>query len=703
MLRKKVFVLAFVTMLVCFAAMPLAQALTKVGKFAYVTENGQIDAYVYDPASGRLRSIQSVPYTGPVNNPIRVNPTSKFAYAPTTCGNGSGNPSPLYGFKVGTNGTLTTLPGFPLSVPASDMAFTPNGKFAYTVDYCANNVDEYSVNATTGALTSIGSFGTNTAGGNVVITSKGTFVYIPNVNTTGTVSVYAINPTTGLLTSITGSPFVTGTQGPEYAVLTPNGKFLLVYSFDGSTAVFAINATTGALIAVAGSPFSGPANVPGGYATIDPTGHFYYAALISSSGVAAYSINQTTGALTQVSGSPFAAGSAAFGVTVDPGGKYLYVTNQGSNESPVFVFFIDPTTGALTEVLSEGLVGQQGALVTFTTGTAAVKYTPTFAYATNSGSKSIAELSIASGGLTVTGTLTDANGPQTSAASSDNKFFYTGNANGSISEYKIGSTGALSKIRGSPITGLTNPVALAIRSFDTNSCGPYNWLYAVDQAANDIDVYDRNPTTGVLSLSSVASSNGNSPSAMAVDPFGAFTLVANTVSNDIYIGEPCVGFLSSVAAGAGPVAMTIDPSNQFVYAANSGDNTVSAYSLTLASPYLTAISGSPFAAGTAPSAVVAEPYGRYLYVANSGDNTISAYSINAFTGALTPITGTFSAPGEPVALNVSNDGKYLYVIEKSAGELQQFTINADGTLTNAGGAGLGTAGATSVTTIGTYK
>jgi 6-phosphogluconolactonase len=102
--------------------------------------------------------------------------------------------------------------------------------------------------------------------------------------------------------------------------------------------------------------------------------------------------------------------------------------------------------------------------------------------------------------------------------------------------------------------------------------------------------------------------------------------------------------------------------------------------------------------------VLVEPSGRYLYVANSGDNTILAYGIDPRTGGLTPITGTFSAPGEPVALSVSNDGKLLYVIEKSAGELQQFTINADGTLTNAGGSGLDTAhAATSIATTGTYK
>jgi 6-phosphogluconolactonase (cycloisomerase 2 family) len=190
--------------------------------------------------------------------------------------------------------------------------------------------------------------------------------------------------------------------------------------------------------------------------------------------------------------------------------------------------------------------------------------------------------------------------------------------------------------------------------------------------------------------------------AAAVDPFGAFALALETATNDVLITIPFTGIVGSIATGLSPVAITIDPTSQFVYVANSGDNTVSAYTLSLGSPYMTQI-GSAVAAGTTPSAVVAEPYGRYLYVANSGDNTISAYSINAFTGALTPISGSFSAPGEPVALSVSNDGKYLYVTEKSAANLQQFTINADGTLTNAGGAGLGTAGATSITTIGTYK
>ncbi len=122
----------------------------------------------------------------------------------------------------------------------------------------------------------------------------------------------------------------------------------------------------------------------------------------------------------------------------------------------------------------------------------------------------------------------------------------------------------------------------------------------------------------------------------------------------------------------------------------------------LSSPYLTTLPGSPWTVGTTPSALVTDPWGNYLYVANSGSNAISAFAIDLLSGALTAISGTFSTAGSPNALAVSNNGSLLYVTNKNIGELQQFTINSDGTLTLAGGGAVGTS-PTSVTTIGTYK
>ena len=685
MLRRRFIVLACLTTLICFALLPAAQAVTKVGRYAVVLENERIATYAFDPTTGKLRIIQSVAASS--YSLLTVHPTNKFVYVTT----GSNS---IAGYRIGTTGLLTALPGspFPTAFTWQGIFFTPTGKFGYTQSYQNSNGEIFSVNTTTGALTSLGPVALGSGTSDLAITAKGNFIYAANAGSS-TISGFAINPTTGALTAVPGSPL---SAGPGCATdwVHPSGKFLYGENFDGSISAYSINSTTGALTQIAGSPFPGPPYAGNSSMRGTPNGHFLYVGP-NGGGVGAFSINQTTGALTAVTGSPFAAGSKTFVAIADPGSKFLYVENNGAGEVPLFIFSIDPSTGALTQTGAQGLVGASALWLGFTTGIAAVKYTPTFGYATNSGSNSITELSIASGGLTfITGSpLADSSGPQASVATSNGKFVYTGNSNGSISEYKVGSTGALARIAGSPIKGLTNPTALVFSPY-------YNWLYAMDPAASLVDVYTSNATTGKLTFFT-STGDSNNVQAAAVDPFGDFTLALETATNDVNIGIPFTGFVGTIATGLSPVAITIDPTSQFVYVANSGDNTVSAYTLSLASPYMTQI-GSAVAAWTTPSAIVAEPYGRYLYVANSGDNTISAYSINAFTGALTPITGTFSAPGEPVALSVSNDGRYLYVIEKSAGELQQFTINADGTLTNAGGAGLGTA-PTSITAIGTYK
>lgn len=684
--RIRLIALACLIALVSFAALPAAQAVTKVGRYAYALENGSIAAYAFDPTTGQLRIIQSV--AASAYSLLTVHPSNKFVYVTT------GSDS-IAGFKIGTTGLLTPLSGspFPTAFAWQGIFFTPTGKFGYTQSYQSSDGEIFSVNTTTGALTSLGTVALGSGTADLAITTKGNFIYAANYGSS-TISGFAINPTTGALTAVPGSPF---SAGPGCATdwVHPSGKFLYGENFDGSISAYSINAATGALTQIAGSPFPGPPF--GGNSSMRgiPNGHFLYVGP-NGGGVGAFSINQTTGALTAVTGSPFAAGSNTFVAIADPSSKFLYVENSAGGEVPLFIFSIDPSTGALTQTGAQGLVGAQALWLGFTTGTAAVKYTPTFAYATDSGSKAISELSIASGGLTVTRTLTDTNGPQASVATANEKFefVYTGNSNGSISEYKVGSTGALTKIKGSPIKGLTNPTALVFSPY-------YDWLYVMDPAASLIDVYTSNATTGALTFFT-STGDPNNVQATAVDPFGAFALAVETTTNDVLITIPYVGIEGSIATGLSPVAITIDPTSQFVYVANSGDNTVSAYNLSLAGPYMTQI-GSAVAAGATPSAVLAEPYGQYLYVANSGDNTISAYSISAFTGQLTPI-GPFSTVTEPTALAVSNDGKYLYVTGASAGEVQQFTINSGGTLTNAGGTGLGSAtGATSITTIGTYK
>jgi 6-phosphogluconolactonase (cycloisomerase 2 family) len=707
MLIKNFWIFVCVMVVICLT-LPVAQAATKVSKYAYVAQNDEIVTYTINPDGG-LRIVQAIASgqatpAQTAGTPF-VSPSNKFVYNLTGV-NGSQS---IWGYKIGSNGTLTQIAGSPFaSTGATSLAFIPNGKFAYAVDWTPNSetyseyVEEFSVNTSTGALTSIGTVFSGQDTVDVVVNAKGTFAYVVNIMSQS-ISTFSINPTTGLLTAITGSP-VSVPGAPVVDLLSANGKYLFSVNFasshqTGSISVFTVNAKTGALTLLSNNLFPSGWGYSGGNATLDPSGKFLYvgSAISGEDGLDAFSVDEANGTVAPIG--LYSAGTGTYGVTTDASTGFLYVSNDSgiADEPPLFVFSITPGTGVLTEVATYGVDGQFGGLsVALASGTARAVYSPSFAYATDSGSKSVSELSIAGGGLTVTGTLTDTNGPQASTATPGGEFFYTGNSNGSISEYKVGKTGTLAKIKGSPIKGLTNPVSLVFSPF-------YDWLYALDPTAGFIDVYTSNPTTGVLTYST-STSDTNNPQAAAVDPFGAFALAVETATDDVLITIPYVGLVGTVPTGLSPVAITIDPTSQFVYVANSGDGTVSAYNLSLDSPYLTQI-GAAVPAGTTPLAVLAEPYGHYLYVANSGDSTISAYSINAFSGALTPVSGSpFSTVSGPSALSVSNDGKYLYVTGPTADELQQFTINSDGTLSNAGGTGLGAAtGATSITTVGTYK
>ena len=113
-----------------------------------------------------------------------------------------------------TTGALTSTGTISGNCPGlcfpSSVVVDPSGKFAYVANggrlVVPYSVAMYTINATTGALTSIG---TIAAGGDpvsVAVDPAGKFVYVATANATpgsaGSVSMYAINATTGALTSI---------------------------------------------------------------------------------------------------------------------------------------------------------------------------------------------------------------------------------------------------------------------------------------------------------------------------------------------------------------------------------------------------------------------------------------------------------------------------------------------------------------------
>jgi 6-phosphogluconolactonase (cycloisomerase 2 family) len=159
-----------------------------------------------------------------------------------------------------------------------------------------------------------------------------------------------------------GNIFLTGGTNPNFVAVTPAGRFVYVTnSGSSSVSAYSINPLTGALTRIdADSAAAGIQNFQAGLSpysvTVDPSGRFSYVTNSGSSSITAYTINAGTGALTQVlcgagagcSGDYFLAGSMPSSVSVDPTGRFAYVTNALSNNASVYGIVAE--TGALSSI-----------------------------------------------------------------------------------------------------------------------------------------------------------------------------------------------------------------------------------------------------------------------------------------------------------------------------------------------------------------
>src|SRR5947207_842004 len=227
--------------------------------------------------------------------------TPKFAVA----ANFSDTTLSVYGVNA-TTGVLTEVANSPFdTVAGGPWGVVVNQRLGNVFYVASDNgtgvIEAFSVNNTTGALTSLGSV---TAG---VLTSRVTSIAV-------TLTGYTINTTSGAITPIaTGFPIaltnpIQITSNPQLTQL-----FVSEETDPANIDSFTINATTGQLTAAAGSPFQqGDA---GDGLAVDPSGKFVYGANCSSGDIAAATIG-TNAALTTIPGAPFPAGACSASVAV---------------------------------------------------------------------------------------------------------------------------------------------------------------------------------------------------------------------------------------------------------------------------------------------------------------------------------------------------------------------------------------------------
>jgi 6-phosphogluconolactonase (cycloisomerase 2 family) len=312
-------------------------------------------------APGTTLITAAYPGTTIVSPPQTLTVKSAYAYATNTAA-----PAVLgtiSQYSIGLDGTLMALA--PASVPAGYNAFSiainPAGTYAYVANYnktgnpANSTLSQYSISATTGALTQIGTPVPTVSNPNsVTIDPQGRYVYVSN-NSETDVSEFVINPDRTLanppgVVGIGGAIFPSG-RGPSSIAINPTDTFAYVANYnDGTVSQYAIGAG-GALGVIPAEPAAVPAQAGSSYVIVDPTGRYVYVANQGAGTISEYSIG-ADGALTNIGTTMVAAtGNGPSFIAINAQGTFVYAADSNSNDvSQYAVTTTGATAGQLTLV-----------------------------------------------------------------------------------------------------------------------------------------------------------------------------------------------------------------------------------------------------------------------------------------------------------------------------------------------------------------
>lgn len=301
--------------------------------YATIPVANQIVAYREDPNSGVLTQIAGSPYSvGDGARSLALHPSGKFLYA----ANPGQNENDISLFTIASNGALTEVfPRTSLTSNASQpllLLMDPTGSFLYVANSGSKNISVFSIDSGSGALTPVANspFFFGEVPLNMQLTPSGNFLFVTIASSSsGSIVGFSLNAGTLTQASVTPSDGV----NPYGLAIDPSGTYLYTAnSGSNSVSIFSID-SAGVLKEVQGSPLA-VGSVPVTL-ILDPQGKFLYVANQGSNNVAAYSINATTGLpdilTTSTTTGTFSTESSPSFLVADPGGKYLYVGNQGSS------------------------------------------------------------------------------------------------------------------------------------------------------------------------------------------------------------------------------------------------------------------------------------------------------------------------------------------------------------------------------------
>lgn len=395
----------------------------------------------------------------------------------------------------------------------------------------------------------------NSGNQSLTVTANGAFQFsYPNIAGTPYAVTISSQPVNQSCSLTNGSGRANATVS-NIAVTCTASASRYVYAVNGgdsTIAGFTLDSGTGLLSTLSSINGNNASNTAPSVAVMAPSGNALYvlnpkACCAASAEVTAFTVDNASGTLSFASS--VVVGNQATGMTVDGTGSYLYVARYDG--AVISSFAIDTGTGVFTSVGDASLA--------FGAAPMGLAADPggKFVYSANSGSDNVTAWRIGTGGvLTSIGTTPAGASPQAVAVDPSGRFAYSANSgDNTVTAFRINTTtGALTKVANTTLASA--PIALSVAPNG-------RWLVAASAAGKSVTVLGINSTTGALTTINTVTLAGTA-NAVAVDASSRYAFVTSSSDNalstlqlDSTSGQ--LSFAGSVSAGNAPKAVVVAP------------------------------------------------------------------------------------------------------------------------------------------------
>jgi 6-phosphogluconolactonase (cycloisomerase 2 family) len=316
-----------------------------------VDATGNIKEYAINSTTGALTLMCNTATAA--LGPIAV-ANNTFVYV-VDQGTGS-SPAKIFGFLIAhaNSGALAPITGSPFTLSEAlpgnfSIVADPLGRFMFVTDTGNNHVHVLTIGQS-GALTEAANSPFLVANPDfIAINPAGNIAFVPD-STDGNMFIFSLD-TNGQLTNnpASGSPLIIGigNNAPHFALVHPNGNFLLTANQVTLSSFSIDNTNAGALTQVGGSPFSpggaGDSQVAPLTLTLDMSGKFLYVTPLgmvnngipgfTSENIVAFAFDPTAGGMTPVPMSPFIS-TSTLDIVANPLLEQMFIVS--SNTSSIF-------------------------------------------------------------------------------------------------------------------------------------------------------------------------------------------------------------------------------------------------------------------------------------------------------------------------------------------------------------------------------